>query len=100
MSNVLHFPRHKLHCCDAERCFVCEGGLGLCSTCGGAEIELPTDCPGTPLTDAQRQGICDGTMDYIQGYGWVISSGAYPEKKTSSQLYLDRVQSLRCNDAA
>lgn len=38
--------RHEFHRCNDERCFVCDGGLQMCTICGQAEIELERECPG------------------------------------------------------
>jgi hypothetical protein len=55
--------RHE-NCAD-ECCGICEGGLALCTVCGGAEASMPTDCPGRLLTDEEVQGILDGHLDYV-----------------------------------
>jgi hypothetical protein len=49
----------------------CDGGLALCKTCGGAEADLPTDCPGRGLTDDERTGIETGALDFLWKQGWV-----------------------------
>lgn len=59
---------HSLHRnCGEEGCIVCEGGLGLCETCGGAESSLPTDCPGVKMTSEQMDAVSAGTLDYRSG---------------------------------
>lgn len=64
---------HVLHSCDQPGCFVCDGGLGLCDVCGGAESAIPTECPGTRMTTAQSDAVAAGTLDFRAGL-WVDSS--------------------------
>lgn len=89
MSNILHFPRHMMVDC-------------ICQRCNGVEyLDLPTACPGRPMTLKQMREVDDGTIDYIHGYGWVDSRAKHPPtRKTSYQLYLDSIRSRRCNTAA
>ncbi len=62
---------HTWHKCNEERCNVCEGGLGWCTVCGGAEITLTTDCPGVKLTEEQEIAITNGELDFRVGKWWV-----------------------------
>lgn len=52
---------------DGRRCPICDGGLALCTTCHGAEGDLPTECPGTSITDDQRAAIVLGVLDFVGG---------------------------------
>jgi len=61
---------HVLHKCDEHGCYVCNGGLGLCTVCGGAEGEMPTDCPGRTLSEIERASIMRGDSDFRNGQ-WV-----------------------------
>lgn len=56
---------HKLKTCRCEEptCPVCQG-LGICIVCGGAECELPTECPGEQMTQEQKVLVCSGDMDF------------------------------------
>lgn len=65
--------RHILHACNAERCFVCDGGLALCEICGGAEASMPKDCPGYRLHAKRLDAIQDGKIDFIDGK-WIVHS--------------------------
>ena len=47
-----------------------EDELRHCKVCGGAECELPAECPGEPMTENQRALVCAGTLDYCD-VGWV-----------------------------
>lgn len=73
MQGVIRFPRHHLaHCEDSEcRCGICEGGLALCTTCGGAEGSLPTDCPGERMHELVENEVYAGNLDYRRRQGWV-----------------------------
>ncbi len=41
--------------CTRERCMVCDGGLSICTVCGGFEGSLLDSCPGVKLTEEQHQ---------------------------------------------
>jgi len=59
--------------CEKPFCPICEGGLALCSVCGGAEGTLPTHYPGRRLTDDEEASIMNGSRDYEDGHwgpGW------------------------------
>jgi hypothetical protein len=60
---------HKYHSCNYDTCNVCNGGLAWCTVCGGAEIELPTECPGRAMTEVEKQKIADGSLFYY-GDSW------------------------------
>ncbi|WP_195178930.1 hypothetical protein [Mesorhizobium sp. INR15] len=62
--------QHILHECNDHECFVCRGGLGLCTICGGAEGAMPTDCPGEKVDSAILDQVYRGEFDYIGGR-WV-----------------------------
>lgn len=80
MGQVIAFPRHRLvgrdvpctHDWRAEGyCPVCQGGLSLCVTCGGAEASLPRQCPGVMMTDLQAESVQLGVADYdLRRGGW------------------------------
>ena len=77
---VIQFPRHMLRRCGSEcdGCQICEGGLAACTRCGGAEASLPTDCPGTRLTEMQETLIMRGRLDYTWRRGWHRASDRPP----------------------
>ncbi len=56
---------------EANGCQTCRGGLAHCKVCGGAEGDLPTDCPGERMTDDQRDRVMAGKLDFV-GAGWVV----------------------------
>lgn len=51
--------RHELHDRDDD--------LTHCKVCGGAESSLPTECPGSRMTEAQESSVTAGTLDYRAG---------------------------------
>lgn len=80
-SNIVRWPRHIRARCDTEHndggwgCPICAGGLFVCTTCGAAEGELPTDCPGYKLHHAELKAIYNEHLDYVAG-AWVCVSEA------------------------
>nr|WP_287182050.1 hypothetical protein [Mesorhizobium sp.] len=61
---------HVLHSCNEHDCFVCDGGLALCIVCGGAEGEMPTDCPGERVNSEILDLVYRGEFDFVGGK-WV-----------------------------
>jgi hypothetical protein len=53
--------------CTQPGCVYCDGGLAFCTTCGAAEGELTTECPGVRTTESQRQAVMAGTLDFVDG---------------------------------
>ncbi len=65
--------RHKLithQDCEITNCLICDGGLAICTVCGGAEGALTTDCAGIQLTSNQLDSIHQGQLDF-QNDLWV-----------------------------
>jgi hypothetical protein len=54
--------------CNNDNCFICDGGLAVCTVCGCAEGTLSTDCPGYPVPDEKQQLIYQKKLDFIDGY--------------------------------
>ena len=44
-----------------------EEGLARCTVCEGVEGELPTECPGRPMTLEESDGVVLGDLDYKDG---------------------------------
>ena len=61
------FVKHAPGQCDYNSCPICDGGLALCSLCGGGEGSLPTDCPGAMMTWEQSMAVYAGDLDYRAG---------------------------------
>lgn len=49
---------------------LCDGGLAVCTTCGGGEGSLPTDCPGERMQACVEVDVYRGTLDYRRRHGW------------------------------
>jgi hypothetical protein len=63
--------RYEKHInCQANNCPICDGGLAVCTVCGGAEGSLPTDCPQQKMTWEQQEAVFQGELDYVDGF-WV-----------------------------
>lgn len=72
---------HILHTCEDERCFTCNGGLALCTICGGAEATLPTHCPGNRMTTEQQEAVQNKQNDYVNG-AWISAPSSPASKQT------------------
>ena len=66
----------KYECkCNHQFCQFCDGGLFVCTVCGGFEGSLPTDCPTEKMTQDEQDQIYGGQLDYREGSGWVRPDG-------------------------
>ena len=50
-----------------QRCVVCDYGLAVCEVCKSGECQIPTDCPGRPMTDEEKELVCRGDLDFDMG---------------------------------
>lgn len=62
------YEEHKN--CTTPNCMICDGGLVVCIVCGGAEVELTSECCGTRMTIYQKEDRATGLIDYVNGK-WV-----------------------------
>ena len=55
-----------------------------CRNCGGSGGALPTQCPGRPMTNDERQAVLEGLLDYVDGQwlGQVIKHAPKPLAET------------------
>lgn len=53
--------------CEEFHCPICDGGLEVCSVCGGAEGALPTECPGTRMNADLQDRVYAGLADFKDG---------------------------------
>ena len=53
--------------CTNLSCMFCVGGLGGCTVCKAFEGTLPTECPGTPISEEDQQLIYKASLDYRAG---------------------------------
>ena len=58
-------------CSSPGSCPFCDGGLGACEVCGGAEGTLPTDCPGIKLDAYVQDAIYHGGLDFVNDQ-WLV----------------------------
>lgn len=69
MAKILRWPRHQ---------WVSAGekyeGLAGCRVCCGWEGEVPTECPGEPMTQEQKDAVCLGELDYFWREGWTTAT--------------------------
>lgn len=56
-------------------CFDREDGLAHCKICGGAEASLPTNCPGTRMSEEIADEVQAGKLDFIDGK-WIAKGGS------------------------
>lgn len=52
---------------QTNRCAVCDFGLAICKTCKTGECQIPTECPGRPMTEEEKELVCKGELDYDMG---------------------------------
>lgn len=72
-------------------CALCDGAIFTCAVCNGhtgpySDNSLPTDCPGMPLTIAQKVRVSAGHSDFI-GNVWRI---LVPLRSTESTYTVSR----------
>lgn len=53
--------------CQELHCHICDGGLAVCTVCGGAEGSLTTECPGVRMTALESEYVYSGDLDFING---------------------------------
>lgn len=70
---VKHVPQ-KCNEAECVGCRFCHGGLIACTVCGGAEASLTTDCPETQVSEARRDKVQEGKLEFFHGSGGFKSS--------------------------
>ena len=70
--------KHTPYECDDKctGCCYCDGGLILCTTCGGAEGSLTTHCPGEDVPEERLDLVFEGKLDHVNRKWWT------PEEST------------------
>ena len=53
--------------CKLAHCPICDGGLGVCTVCGGFEGSLTTECLGRRMTEAEQDDVYACVVDFIDG---------------------------------
>ena len=57
--------------CNNHGCQFCDGGLGLCTVCNGAEGTLTTECCGRKITEEEKEKIYTlQSLDFVDGV-WI-----------------------------
>lgn len=70
-------PHVRFSCeCDSPACMFCEGGLFACEVCDSFEGATTTDCPGAKMTQAQRDLVYIGKLDFRDGEWIEAPSGS------------------------
>jgi hypothetical protein len=53
--------------CEREFCYICQGGLSICATCGLAEGALTDDCPGVRIPEYAERASYEGRLNFRDG---------------------------------
>jgi hypothetical protein len=75
--------KHTFYQCKCNKfgCQFCDGGLGLCTVCDGAEGTLTTECPGRKITKEEAAKIYNWkSLDFKDGQ-WVEKQTTQPTTK-------------------
>lgn len=81
-DGIRHTPYHGGHTptvhenCENPYCFICVGGLFLCSKCGLGEGSLTSECPEARQTFETSDAIYSGKLDFIN-HEWVETSSPH-----------------------
>lgn len=70
------YAKHDEGCPEGSRedilgprnCMVCDGGLGICVICGGAEASLTTECPGYKIGHDTLDKVMASKIDFRNGW--------------------------------
>ncbi len=85
---IIRWPRHVRLRCQDENCERCLSGmcyvtnLYICAVCGGAEGDLPTDCPGERVPHSLLMEVMAGRANYLRECGWVTEGDAQFRKNS------------------
>jgi hypothetical protein len=58
--------------CTDDHCPICDGGLCVCSVCGGADSSLTTECSGKIIPAWLETAVSNSYVDFIGGR-WLIT---------------------------
>ena len=73
-------------CSSPGSCPYCDGGLGYCTVCGGAEGTLSSECCGYNLDDYVLAAIYHGGLDYVRDK-WVVAYCRHGNPATNSGAF-------------
>lgn len=65
-----HTPYHCQRPCTRNGCPYCDGGLLLCTRCGGLEGSLPSQCPGQRMARSTEEAVYAGYLEFRDGV-WI-----------------------------
>lgn len=65
-AQIIRWPFHVRSHSEADL------GLHACAICGGGLEDMPTDCPGRPMSPNCRFRVYAGLVDYRAAVGWVL----------------------------
>ncbi len=65
LLHVWHGPQDHADRDGSETCQSCV--LAFCIVCRAGECELTTDCPGHRTSEARREEVCKGNLDFWSG---------------------------------
>ncbi|CAG2149944.1 Uncharacterised protein [Ralstonia mannitolilytica] len=68
MANHVYEAHER--CSNPGVCPICDGGLSVCTVCGGIEGSLTTECPGVRMSADEQDRVYAGLLDF-QGGEWV-----------------------------
>lgn len=66
-AEVLRWPRHLLYRTDHPLAHGVKVTMTICRTCGAADEELATECPGHRLHPDEFAAVRNGHLDYRKG---------------------------------
>jgi hypothetical protein len=64
-----------------QRCAICDFGLTFCVKCKGAEVAMPTECPGRPMTAEESELVARGDLDYDMGVWFHLGQPVFKDGK-------------------
>ena len=80
---------HVQHKCNKEDCYLCTNELFQCEVCGGAEGELPKECPGKAMSYSEKRLVLDGSLDFENGM-WSLTEKASKGIKYTNRLSIEK----------
>ena len=70
--------------CELNHCPICDGGLSVCTVCGGWEGSLTSDCPRERMSGDEQDAVYAGIKDFRNGQ-WIDNSNTIHPLKNNEQ---------------